>query len=311
MNNQHKKSALLDISQLMSLSHFSTQFSSLADDYLFAHLKYAGSHAQKQDIPMRINGICIIHCLRGEIDCEINLEKQTLKSGSIMSIGPEKLFRFIKAEPSCDICILVISASFMRNINLDVNFFSNVNLSPLENPIVNLSESESEILSRYFALIHSHTDITQNINEVLVRSISRSLVGALLQQLILFFSIHYASQQDDDSVMLKPVNRQILYVKQFIKLVHQHYRNNRNVSYYADKLCISPKYLSLIIKENTGTTAAKWIDDFVILEAKNLLRYSGLNVQQVAYELNFSNQSTFGKYFKHLTGMSPTEFQRF
>ena len=48
----------------------------------------------------------------------------------------------------------------------------------------------------------------------------------------------------------------------------------------------------------------------MILEAKNLLRYSGRNVQQVAYELNFPNQSAFGKYFKHITGMSPTEFQR-
>ena len=52
------------------------------------------------------------------------------------------------------------------------------------------------------------------------------------------------------------------------------------------------------------------IDEFVILEAKNLLRFSGKNIQQIAYELNFPNQSSFGKYFKHLTGMSPSEYQR-
>lgn len=65
-----------------------------------------------------------------------------------------------------------------------------------------------------------------------------------------------------------------------------------------------------MVREATGRPASAWIDDYVILEAKNLLRFSGKNVQQIAYELNFTNQSSFGKYFKHLTGMSPTQFQR-
>ena len=65
-----------------------------------------------------------------------------------------------------------------------------------------------------------------------------------------------------------------------------------------------------MVKETTGKSAANWIDDFVLMEAKNLLRYSGKNVQQVAYALNFTNQSSFGKFFKHLTGQSPTEYQK-
>ncbi len=94
-----------------------------------------------------------------------------------------------------------------------------------------------------------------------------------------------------------------------MRLVRKHFRYERTVGFYADKLCISPKYLSLVVKEATNRSAAQIIDEYVILEAKNLLRFSGKNVQQVAYELNFPNQSSFGKYFKHLTGMSPTEFQ--
>ncbi len=82
------------------------------------------------------------------------------------------------------------------------------------------------------------------------------------------------------------------------------------MAFYADKLFISPKYLSLIIKEALGRSAAEVIDDYVILEAKNMLRFSGKNIQQVSYELNFPNQSSFGKYFKHLVGMSPSEYQR-
>ncbi len=100
------------------------------------------------------------------------------------------------------------------------------------------------------------------------------------------------------------------YVHEFIQLVHEYHRSERTVAFYADKLFISPKYLSLIIKETLGRSAAEIIDDYVILEAKNLLRFSGKNIQQVSYELNFPNQSSFGKYFKHLTGFSPSEYQR-
>ena len=100
------------------------------------------------------------------------------------------------------------------------------------------------------------------------------------------------------------------YVNEFMQLVRTHHKQERMVSFYAEKLFISPKYLSLIIKEALGRSAAEVIDEFVILEAKNLLRFSGKNIQQVAYDLNFPNQSSFGKYFKHLTGMSPSEFQR-
>ena len=99
------------------------------------------------------------------------------------------------------------------------------------------------------------------------------------------------------------------YVHDFIGLVREHHRRERTVAFYADKLFISPKYLSLIIKETLGRSAAEIIDDYVILEAKNLLRFSGKDIQQVSYELNFPNQSSFGKYFKHLTGLSPSEYQ--
>ena len=95
----------------------------------------------------------------------------------------------------------------------------------------------------------------------------------------------------------------------FLRLVRAHHKRERAIGFYAEKMFISPKYLSLIIKEATGRSAAEWIDQYVLQEAKNLLCYSGKNVQQVAYELNFTNQSSFGKYFKHLTGLSPTQFQ--
>ena len=77
------------------------------------------------------------------------------------------------------------------------------------------------------------------------------------------------------------------YVHEFGRLVHKYFRKERSVAFYADKLFISPKYLSLLVKEATGRSAANWIDEYVIMEAKNMLRFSGRNIQQVTYDLNF------------------------
>ena len=97
---------------------------------------------------------------------------------------------------------------------------------------------------------------------------------------------------------------------QFISLMQLIcHTQERSVTFYAEKLCITPKYFSTLIKKQTGKSAAQWIDDYVILEAKNLLKFSGMSIQEIAYHLNFSTQSFFGKYFKHQTGLSPSEYR--
>ncbi len=95
-----------------------------------------------------------------------------------------------------------------------------------------------------------------------------------------------------------------------MKLLEAHHKSQRNVSFYARQLNITPKYLSAAVKEVSGKTAARWIDESVILEAKTLLKYSGMSIQEIAYHLNFSTQSFFGKYFKQHTGTSPSRYKR-
>ena len=97
--------------------------------------------------------------------------------------------------------------------------------------------------------------------------------------------------------------------KNFFSLVKQHSREERQLKFYADRLCVSPKYLSLLIKKTTGISANRLIKDAVIHEAKHLLQDSGNSVKEVTYLLNFSNQSFFGKYFKKEVGFSPSDYK--
>lgn len=114
----------------------------------------------------------------------------------------------------------------------------------------------------------------------------------------------YIEQQDTQYVSRK---KQIF--DQFTLLLRQHYTQERSISFYAEKLSITPKYLSQVIYDISGQHARNWIRDHVILEAKALLKCGKYNVQQVSDMLNFANQSFFGVYFKKAVGCSPSAYQ--
>lgn len=104
--------------------------------------------------------------------------------------------------------------------------------------------------------------------------------------------------------------RQNEIFEKFILLVKQHCARHRSVEFYAEQLCITPQYLSRISREVSGKNASDWINEFVILEIKTLLKYTNLTINEVSLELNFPDQSSLGKYFRKHVGMSPRQFSK-
>jgi transcriptional regulator GlxA family with amidase domain len=105
------------------------------------------------------------------------------------------------------------------------------------------------------------------------------------------------------------MSKQGALVKKFLKLVQTHCKEERGLNFYAGKLCITPKHLSKVIKENSNMSAAAWIDNSVVLEAQAMLKSTNMTIQQISDELNFPSQSFFGKFFKRITGVSPKEYK--
>ncbi|WP_308653851.1 helix-turn-helix domain-containing protein [uncultured Alistipes sp.] len=103
--------------------------------------------------------------------------------------------------------------------------------------------------------------------------------------------------------------RQTDLFQRFVALVHEHCTEQREVVFYADRLCISTRYLSTIIRSVAHSTAKEFIDRSVVLEIKMLLESTELSVQEIAYRLHFPDQSYLGRFFKKHTGVSPTEFR--
>ncbi len=320
LTNFASMGTIINLQQLGLLQHFVTEFTNFSDDYIFIRLTEENApkdYTRRPNLgelpqggPIRIDGMAWMLCLSGGMNLETNLTPCRLTANSMAVIEPGAIIEVKSMDwENLDCYMLFVSNSFLQDVNFDPNALGvlpHMSDREVADHTMRLSESEMSIIKDYFSLLSRNTG-SNSRNNVLNKSIARCLIAALNYQMLKFYTDRITPYEEEHSGLR---SRRSSYVQEFMRLVHKHHRTERSVAFYASKLFISPKYLSLLIKEHTGHSASEVIDRFVILEAKNLLRFSGKNIQQVSYELNFPNQSSFGKYFKHNTGMSPSEYQR-
>ncbi|MDL2282263.1 helix-turn-helix domain-containing protein [Parabacteroides sp. OttesenSCG-928-G06] len=103
-------------------------------------------------------------------------------------------------------------------------------------------------------------------------------------------------------------SRQEELFDRFISAVRQHCATEHSIKFYANKLFVTPQYLSKVVKEISGKTASTWVSEIILLEAKALLAHTNLTIQEVGYTMGFADQSSFGKFFKKNAGISPKQF---
>lgn len=292
--------------ELEMLANLSTEFCQFDNCIVYSHLvsEQSGMSKELMNGAVKVEDSLFMLLVKGKINLNFNFQNYEVEAPAALSFPPGTVVQWNNCELSgTDIHMLGYKQSFLQDVNISFNSISGEIIMGRECPAIKLTDSELSLLLRYFSLMWRI--MSDTFNTQLTRHILSNMTSAIFYQLILLL---YKKIDTSGSESIGP--RRSNYVHDFIKLVHLNYTKERSVNFYASKLFISPKYLSLLVKEATGRSAAKWIDHFVIMEAKNLLRYSGKNIQQVAYALNFSNQSSFGKYFKHLTGMSPTDYQK-
>lgn len=289
----------LRFAQLSVLEKVVDSYIHLGEDYILTRVSSSNAKFE-EPVARRFDGVTMCICAKGLLRIIINLDEITVPPNSLLFIPPETIFKPVVWEgEELEGYMLFLSNRFIHDINIDLNAI-NTSLFAVNDLVLKLDREKVNILLRYFELLHLNASEQNNYN----RHIARSLMSAAGYQIMAF-----GEEAAERQAVGQTHSRKLTYVQKFLRLVREYHRSERAISFYAGKMFISPKYLSLIIKEATGKSAGEWIDQYVIQEAKNLLRYSGKNVQQIAYELNFSNQSSFGKYFKNLTGMSPTAFQ--
>ena len=123
------------------------------------------------------------------------------------------------------------------------------------------------------------------------------------------FYVHFQKKTRKRNIPLLNSNKESIAMK-FAMLVFENRETHREVAYYADQLCISPLYLTKVIQEVNGRSARDMIADYTIIGIKTLLRNADITIKDVVRHSGFSSQSSFSRFFRKHTGMSPSEYRR-
>ena len=253
--------------------------------------------------PLRMDGLFIGLREKGESDFSINLKHFKVRPNDLVIGSPGDLMQSTVNEGTYLSQTLMVSSNFLKEMYISLNSFMPFFASRKEHPVFHLTDGEVQELKEYFLLI---LDTVKRKDDYFCIDTTKRLIAAYMYKL---GSIIYRHRPELQAEANKPIKREETLFKQFINLVSEHHRKERRVDFYAEQLFLSPKHFSTVIKKVSGKTAGQWIDEYVILEAKTLLKYSAMSIQEVAYYMNFPNPSFFGKYFKHHTGMSPSEYK--
>ena len=264
----------------------------------------ASSDSQMQvfRFPCRIDAFIIGVGTEGETSVSFNLHEFRLKKDSMFIFTPKNILQ-VNSQQYFKADVIAISPDFMRRINTDIQNLLPLFLKFVENPTLALTPEESRSMRGMIAQIERETRGPETHFSF---DIVSGLIAATIYKVgdIMY---HYLAEHPEGQN--NSHNRAEEYFKQFTHLLGEHFREERSVGFYARQLCITPKYLTTLIKRISGKSVSEWIDNYVILEAKTLLKYSNMSVQEIAYYLNFPNQSFFGSYFKRNAGMSPSQYK--
>ena len=204
------------------------------------------------------------------------------------------------ASDDCDGIAIMISYDFFNDIVAGIRDLNTLFLFSRLHPVFSLTEREANVLSSYIDTI---------IAKILEpeHHFRRELVSTLMKALIYDMSnVIYRYQMGEK----KRFSRGEVVFFNYIRLVRDHFKQERRVSWYAHQLCITPKYLSETIKTISKRTPNEWIDYYVVLELRLLLKNSDKSIKEIAEYLNFPNQSFLGKFFKDHVGVSPSTFRK-
>lgn len=272
----------------------------LDQEFLLKHLRLTGQQdifLALEQFPKIIDAVFVALCTKGSCELLINQQHHHFKAGDMCVCFSATVLQALSKSADFEGIVLATNVEFIRNI--DIPSISELFLLIRENPCLPLSSKEQVALQTYFRYINLAYERKKTAYRI---EITRQLVLALCYEIVSIY------QNDQYEVNHSYSHKDMLFRK-FIRLLSAKYTTERRISFYAGALCITPKYLSTIVKEVSHKSAAEWINDFVLRNAKILLANTSLTIQQVADELHFSNPSFFTQYFRRATGKTPKAYR--
>lgn len=275
------------------------------EELLTAHLQY-NEAMNFLRYPCRMDAYCAFYCLKGNFGLEINGRQFHIEENTLVIYVPGNIVRIFDYSQDLFQNLDFVFVAARRKYIVEAGFeFSKVfenSIEVLSNPCIILSQEEFDVLRKYYIL--GETISTLNIPD---KKLAKRSLGASLFYLVGYIwknSINTASR----AAKSKDAKSTLIF-ENFMRLLVEHHVRQHGVAYYADQLCLTPKYLSQLVKQVSGRSAPEWIDSIIVMEAKNLLKFSRKSIKEISFDLNFSSESAFCTYFLGKTGMRPTEYR--
>lgn len=250
--------------------------------------------------PARMNFSLMALCQQGTATYDIDTRQQTVKPGDLLFISEGHIVNNYQASSDFSCLCILVSTAYYHSFVQNVKNVSSLLLFSMNNPVVALTPREIEVYTNYYRVIGEKIlDTRHHYQDELVKT----------WLLAMFYDMSNVIWRVDQNEK-KAQSRADIVFSRFIRLLEEHYRTERRVNWYAKQLEITPKYLSEVVKEVSKRTPNDWIDHYVILEIRVLLKNSTKSIKEITEELNFPNQSFLGKYFKEHVGVSPLAYRK-
>ena len=232
---------------------------------------------------------------RGEIHASINLVERHLTAGTLVFLGPGSILSPISFSDEIEIFGLALFADFPMPFaagQMPLAFNGQVRDFQIQ-------AGEDDVMTAQ-QIIDTvwHTIRQKDYN----RQTVTSLVGALMHHYDGLYRRQMESRQASQS-------REQTIFDRFIYLVNQHATREHQIGFYADKMCLTQRYLGTVIRQASGTTAKEWIDRALVEHVKIELKHTDKPIAQISDEMNFPSASFFSKYFKRETGLTPGDYR--
>lgn len=257
------------------------------DGYFFRHLGMTSSPFLLEDYRM---GIVMRGCLHGIV----NLREYTMTEGTMVFVTPGTI-----VEP-----IDVSDDFLLEGMGIPADRFLMAhggNLPELFKGQV--SDGRKAVPAEVRTMLDRMLRLLRDLME------TDGISDRVTNSMIATISNFYSQQFHDGSAMAASSHSGELF-NRFLRLVNLHGSREHQLAFYADRLCITSRYLGTVVQATSGISAKEWIDRAIVSAAKVMLRHSDKQSAQIAYELNFPNASFFCKYFRRLTGMTPQEYRK-
>ena len=243
-------------------------------------------------------------CDKGRAQYTIDTVPQTVTAGHCIIVSYGQVIDDVTISPDCIARTIFISQQYVQEVLTGIRDLSSIFLFSRLHPVFSMSREDARSILSFYLLIR------QKVSETSHR-FRHDTVRALLQAFLydagnIFWKVF--KNDGDKSKRRSNVRAEEIFMS-FIEIVEENFHKERRVGWYAQKLSITPKYLSETVKLISHQTPNEWIDSYVILELRVALKNTNRTIKEIAADMNFPNQSFLGKYFKEHTGMSPKEYR--